>query len=48
MNWINIVATVVYWDNGFYIEYEGSLVEDTYYQFRHGEVVGNIFEGARK
>lgn len=44
-NWINNTGEVIYWYNGFYINCDGSLVPDSYYQFEHCCVVGNIFDG---
>jgi uncharacterized phage protein (TIGR01671 family) len=45
VNWSGMLAVVVWWHNGFYFDVGGgSLAQDTFYQFKYSEVVGNIFE----
>jgi uncharacterized phage protein (TIGR01671 family) len=45
VHWSALKAEVVWRHNGFYFEVkDGALAQDTFYQFRYSEVIGNIFE----
>jgi len=44
-HWSKLKAEVVWWLNGFYFQTNyGAIAQDTYYQIKYCEVVGNIFE----
>lgn len=49
VHWKGMKAQVVWWHNGFYFETltNKSLAQDTYYQFKYCEVIGNIIENKR-
>jgi len=43
VSWSGMMAEIVWWQNGFYFEVgKESLAQDTYYQFKHCKLVGNV------
>lgn len=45
VNWAGMLAEVVWWTNGFYFQTDFfAIAQDTFYQIKYCELVGNIFE----
>lgn len=46
VEWKGLKAEVVYWCHGFFFKelLSGSFAQDTFYQFKYCEVIGNIHE----
>jgi uncharacterized phage protein (TIGR01671 family) len=45
VHWSGMLATIIWWQNGFYFETDNkTLAQDTHYQFKHCELIGNTHE----
>ena len=45
VHWSGMIAEIVWWQNGFYLEVGNeTLAQDTLYQFKHCELIGNIHQ----
>lgn len=46
VHWSGMNAKIIWWNHGFFMEEltSKSMVQDTFYQFKYCEVIGNTFE----